>query len=139
MAEKDNDVFWRVALKNPRVNSLSANSRGMLDLPCEIKVHESLPSTCRRHITAQQFSDLVKLNLKSNQLSSLPLELAGLKKLKELNLGNNLLPTIPGVLAELESLLVLYLFNNRIETLDSSVLSRLPRLQAWHPELNVPA
>jgi hypothetical protein len=74
--ERDNDVFWRVALKNPRLKSLSANSRSMVALPAVIEV-SFLFSV---HFNDQQFRDLQKLNVKHNQLSTLPMEMAGLHK-----------------------------------------------------------
>nr|KAF6506307.1 leucine rich repeat containing 40 [Rousettus aegyptiacus] len=62
-------------------------------------------------------SSLVRLNLSSNQLKSLPAEISGMKRLKHLDCNSNLLETIPPELAGMESLELLYLRRNKLRFL----------------------
>uniref|UniRef100_A0AC11BJS0 Leucine rich repeat containing 40 n=1 Tax=Ovis aries TaxID=9940 RepID=A0AC11BJS0_SHEEP len=69
------------------------------------------------HLVFSFLSSLVRLNLSSNQLKSLPAELSGMKRLKHLDCNSNLLETIPPELASMESLELLYLRRNKLRFL----------------------
>ncbi|XP_029008278.1 leucine-rich repeat-containing protein 10 [Betta splendens] len=73
----------------------------------------------RLPVTLCAFSELVKLYLSDNNLSSLPAELQALKKLQLLALDFNCFEELPEAVCRLPQLSILYLGNNR--------LHRLPR------------
>uniref|UniRef100_A0A672YQG4 Disease resistance R13L4/SHOC-2-like LRR domain-containing protein n=1 Tax=Sphaeramia orbicularis TaxID=375764 RepID=A0A672YQG4_9TELE len=60
------------------------------------------------------FDELVKLYLSDNNLSSLPAELQGLKKLQLLALDFNCFEELPAAVCKLPQLSILYLGNNRL-------------------------
>merc|ERR1712179_341514 len=62
-------------------------------------------------------SHLTKLNMKENQLTSLPIDIGTWKSLVELNLGTNQINKLPDDIAELQSLEVLILSNNALKKL----------------------
>ena len=57
-------------------------------------------------------SSLTKLNMKDNQLTSLPLDIGTWTNMVELNLGTNQLTKIPDDIEKLQNLEVLILSNN---------------------------
>ena len=59
--------------------------------------------------------------MSSNQLTTLPMEIAGLKNLKELYLFDNQLTTLPKEIAGLKNLKELYLFENQLTTLPKEI------------------
>ncbi|KAF3689040.1 Leucine-rich repeat-containing protein 10 [Channa argus] len=79
-------------------------------------------------VAACVFSELVKLYLSDNNLSSLPIELQGLRKLQLLALDFNCFEELPAAVCRLPQLSILYLGNNR--------LYRLPRELRDLKELN---
>uniref|UniRef100_A0A3Q3KRL2 Disease resistance R13L4/SHOC-2-like LRR domain-containing protein n=1 Tax=Mastacembelus armatus TaxID=205130 RepID=A0A3Q3KRL2_9TELE len=60
------------------------------------------------------FNELVKLYLSDNNLSSLPAELQGLRKLQLLALDFNCFEELPAAVCQLPQLSILYLGNNRL-------------------------
>ncbi|XP_038561209.1 leucine-rich repeat-containing protein 10 [Micropterus salmoides] len=82
----------------------------------------------RLPVAACVFDELVKLYLSDNNLSSLPAELQGLKKLQLLALDFNCFEELPEAVCRLPQLSILYLGNNR--------LYRLPRELTELKELN---
>ncbi|XP_032378724.1 leucine-rich repeat-containing protein 10 [Etheostoma spectabile] len=71
----------------------------------------------RLPVAACVFNELVKLYLSDNNLSSLPDELQGLKKLQLLALDFNCFEELPVVVCRLPQLSILYLGNNRLYSL----------------------
>lgn len=67
------------------------------------------------------FDELVKLYLSDNNLSSLPAELQGLKKLQLLALDFNCFEELPAAVCRLPQLSILYLGNNRLHCLPREV------------------
>ena len=73
---------------------------------------------------------LLELDLRNNQLSTLPNEMVALRCLKRLNLSSNQFQDFPEVVCELRSLEFLSLCRNKIESLPPSV-SRLVELRSF--------
>uniref|UniRef100_A0A3P9KHX6 Leucine rich repeat containing 10 n=1 Tax=Oryzias latipes TaxID=8090 RepID=A0A3P9KHX6_ORYLA len=81
------------------------------------------------------FHELVKLYLSDNHLSSLPLELQGLRKLQLLALDFNCLEEFPLAICRLSQLNILYLGNNRLHQLPRE-LKELKELNTLWLETN---
>src|SRR3989338_2043867 len=75
---------------------------------------------------------LTKLDISSNQLTSLPAEIGGLQALQRLNVYNNRLTSLPEEIGRLQALQRLNVYNNRLTSLPGEI-GRLQALQ----ELNV--
>lgn len=89
------------------------------EMPLDRTLDLSSRQLRRLPVAACIFSELVKLYLSDNNLSSLPAELQGLKKLQLLALDFNCFEELPAAVCRLPQLSILYLGNNR--------LYRLPR------------
>ncbi|KAM6937498.1 leucine-rich repeat-containing protein 10 [Xenentodon cancila] len=98
----------------------------------EMPLDRTLDLSCcqlrRLPVTACVFDELVKLYLSDNNLSSLPPDLQGLRKLQLLALDFNCFEELPATVCRLPQLSILYLGNNR--------LHRLPRELSELKELN---
>ncbi|RVE72243.1 hypothetical protein OJAV_G00059750 [Oryzias javanicus] len=81
------------------------------------------------------FQELVKLYLSDNHLSSLPLELQGLRKLQLLALDFNCFEEFPPAICRLPQLNILYLGNNRLHHLPGE-LKELKELNTLWLETN---
>uniref|UniRef100_A0A665UN51 Disease resistance R13L4/SHOC-2-like LRR domain-containing protein n=1 Tax=Echeneis naucrates TaxID=173247 RepID=A0A665UN51_ECHNA len=81
------------------------------------------------------FDELVKLYLSDNNLSTLPAELEGLKKLQLLALDFNCFEELPAAICRLPQLSTLYLGNNRFYHLPGE-LSQLKELSTLWLEAN---
>uniref|UniRef100_A0A3Q3ECN8 Leucine rich repeat containing 10 n=1 Tax=Labrus bergylta TaxID=56723 RepID=A0A3Q3ECN8_9LABR len=86
-------------------------------------------------LTACVFDELVKLYLSDNNLSSLPAELQGLKKLQLLALDFNHFEELPAAVCKLTQLSILYLGNNRLYSLPRE-LGELKDLNTLWLEMN---
>lgn len=75
----------------------------------------------RLPLSACVFDELVKLYLSDNNLSSLPAELQGLKKLQLLALDFNNFEELPAAVCRLPQLNILYLGNNRLYRLPTEL------------------
>ena len=64
---------------------------------------------------------LTKLNMKDNQLASLPLDIGSWMNMVELNLGTNQLTKIPDDIQQLQNLEVLILSNNLLKRLPATI------------------
>ncbi|XP_069577872.1 leucine-rich repeat-containing protein 10 [Brachyistius frenatus] len=89
------------------------------EMPLDRTLDLSSHQLRRLPVVACVFDELVKLYLSDNNLSSLPAELQGLKKLQLLALDFNCFEELPAAVCRLPQLNILYLGNNR--------LYRLPR------------
>ncbi|XP_008285334.1 leucine-rich repeat-containing protein 10 [Stegastes partitus] len=89
------------------------------EMPLDRTLDLSSRQLRRLPVAACVFDELVKLYLSDNNLSSLPAELQGLKKLQLLALDFNCFEELPAAVCRLPQLTILYLGNNR--------LYRLPR------------
>jgi Leucine-rich repeat (LRR) protein len=77
-----------------------------------------------------------KLDLSSNQLKTLPKEMAELKNLKTLDLSNNQFNTLPKEIAELKNLQELYLGKNPISDEEKKNIKKiLPKCNVWLQEI----
>nr|XP_015820404.2 leucine-rich repeat-containing protein 10 [Nothobranchius furzeri] len=81
------------------------------------------------------FDELVKLYLSDNNLSSLPAELQGLRKLQLLALDFNCFEELPAAVCRLPQLSILYLGNNKLHYLPKQ-LSELRELTTLWLETN---
>ncbi|MEH2308289.1 COR domain-containing protein, partial [Nostoc sp.] len=82
-----------------------------------------------------QLTNLQSLNLKSNQLSSLPPEIVQLTNLQSLYLNNNQLSSLPPEIGQLTNLQSLYLNNNQLSSLPPEI-GQLTNLQSLYLESN---
>ncbi|MFM6621944.1 MAG: COR domain-containing protein [Dolichospermum sp.] len=84
-----------------------------------------------------QLSNLSGLDLRNNQLTTLPEAIAQLSNLRELYLSDNQLTTLPEAIAQLSNLTVLYLRNNQLTTLPEAIaqLSNLSGLYLSNNQL----
>ncbi|XP_023118157.1 leucine-rich repeat-containing protein 10 [Amphiprion ocellaris] len=98
------------------------------EMPLDRTLDLSSRQLRRLPVAACVFDELVKLYLSDNNLSSLPAELQGLKKLQLLALDFNCFEELPAAVCKLPQLSILYLGNNR--------LYRLPRELRQLKELN---
>ncbi|XP_067135342.1 leucine-rich repeat-containing protein 40-like [Centruroides vittatus] len=71
---------------------------------------------------------LTYLDLRNNQVESLPEEFVSLEMLREINLSYNRFKEIPQVLFRLKKLEILFVSDNQIQKLDVNGLSQLPVL-----------
>ncbi|HEX5731603.1 MAG TPA: COR domain-containing protein [Blastocatellia bacterium] len=81
--------------------------------------------------------DLTLLDLSSNQLTSLPPEIAKLTNLTALNLGGNQLTSLPPGITRLTNLTDLYLYDNQLTSLPPEItkLTKLTSLSLWGNQL----
>lgn len=84
------------------------------EMPLDRTLDLSSRQLRRLPVAACIFSELVKLYLSDNNLSSLPVELQGLKKLQLLALDFNCFEELPAAVCRLPQLSILYLGNNRL-------------------------
>ncbi|KAE8296465.1 Leucine-rich repeat-containing protein 10 Heart-restricted leucine-rich repeat protein [Larimichthys crocea] len=98
------------------------------EMPLDRTLDLSSRQLRRLPVAACVFHELVKLYLSDNNLSSLPIELQGLKKLQLLALDFNCFEELPPAVCRLPQLSILYLGNNR--------LCHLPRELKELKELN---
>jgi internalin A len=84
-----------------------------------------------------ELSQLTKLNLIENKLTSLPESFSKLQNLTELYLGGNELTNIPESISELQNLVDLYLNNNELTGLPEGItkLNKLRRLNLFQNKL----
>ncbi|MDB9465450.1 COR domain-containing protein [Dolichospermum circinale] len=83
----------------------------------------------------------ITLDLRNNQLTTLPEAIAQLSNLTGLYLANNQLTTLPEAIAQLSNLRELYLSYNQLTTLPEAIkqLSQLEKLDLRGNQLNIPA
>ncbi|XP_072241279.1 leucine-rich repeat-containing protein 10 [Leuresthes tenuis] len=98
------------------------------EMPLDRTLDLSSRQLRRLPVAACAFDELVKLYLSDNNLSSLPAELQGLRKLQLLALDFNCFEELPAAVCRLPQLSILYLGNNR--------LCHLPRELGELKELN---
>ncbi|KAM9854714.1 leucine-rich repeat-containing protein 10 [Aulostomus maculatus] len=84
------------------------------EMPLDRTLDLSSRQLRRLPVPACAFDELVKLYLSDNNLSSLPAELQGLKKLQLLALDFNCFEEFPSAVCRLPQLSTLYLGNNRL-------------------------
>lgn len=84
------------------------------EMPLDRTLDLSSRQLRRLPVAACVFSELVKLYLSDNNLSCLPAELQGLKKLQLLALDFNCFEELPMAVCNLPQLNILYLGNNRL-------------------------
>ncbi|KAM9376097.1 leucine-rich repeat-containing protein 10 [Pholidichthys leucotaenia] len=84
------------------------------EMPLDRTLDLSSRQLRRLPVAACAFNELVKLYLSDNNLSSLPAELQGLKKLQLLALDFNCFEELPVAVCRLPQLSILYLGNNRL-------------------------
>ncbi|XP_040019461.2 leucine-rich repeat-containing protein 10 [Gasterosteus aculeatus] len=89
----------------------------------------------RLPVAACVFHELVKLYLSDNNLSTLPAEVQGLKKLQLLALDFNCFEELPAAVCRLPQLSILYLGNNKLYSLPGE-LSQLKELNTLWLETN---
>ena len=70
-----------------------------------------------KDLTLNELKNLKRLDLSSNQLTSIPKELGALKNLKILYLSYNQLTSIPKELGELKNLEYLHLYYNKLTSI----------------------
>lgn len=87
------------------------------EMPLDRTLDLSSRQLRRLPIATYVFDELVKLYLSDNNLSSLPAELQGLKKLQLLALDFNCFEELPAAVCRLPQLSILYLGNNRLYSL----------------------
>ncbi|XP_072527758.1 leucine-rich repeat-containing protein 10 [Salminus brasiliensis] len=105
------------------------------EMPLDCTVDLSSRQLRRFPIRACAFSELVKLYLSDNHLSSLPPELHSLQKLQLLALDFNCFEELPSVVCSLRQLNILYLGNNRLYKLPKE-LAKLSELKTLWLETN---
>ena len=105
------------------------------EMPLDRTLDLSSRQLRRLPIAACVFDELVKLYLSDNNLSSLPAELQGLKKLQLLALDFNCFEKLPAAVCRLPQLSILYLGNNRLYSLPRE-LSDLKELTTLWLETN---
>lgn len=105
------------------------------EMPLDRTLDLSSRQLRRLPIAACVFDELVKLYLSDNNLSSLPAELQGLKKLQLLALDFNCFEKLPAAVCRLPQLSILYLGNNRLYSLPRE-LSDLKELNTLWLETN---
>ncbi|XP_066524921.1 leucine-rich repeat-containing protein 10 [Hoplias malabaricus] len=105
------------------------------EMPLDCTLDLSSRQLRRCPIRACAFSELVKLYLSDNHLSSLPSELHNLKKLQLLALDFNSFEELPPVICSLQQLNILYLGNNRLYKLPKE-LAQLTELKTLWLETN---
>ncbi|XP_037538668.1 leucine-rich repeat-containing protein 10 [Nematolebias whitei] len=91
------------------------------EMPLDRTLDLSSRQLRRLPVAACIFDELVKLYLSDNNLSSLPAELQGLKKLQLLALDFNCFEELPAAVCRLPQLSILYLGNNRLHYLPREV------------------
>jgi small GTP-binding protein len=86
-----------------------------------------------------QLTNLIRLNLRDNQLTVLPLEICQLTNLTELELENNQLSTLPPEICQLTNLTQLHLANNQLTILPLEIcqLTNLTELSLYNNQLTV--
>lgn len=84
------------------------------EMPLDRTLDLSSRQLRRLPVAACAFEELVKLYLSDNNLSSLPAEVQGLKKLQLLALDFNCMEELPAAVCRLPELGTLYLGNNRL-------------------------
>ncbi|XP_068460049.1 leucine-rich repeat-containing protein 10 [Clinocottus analis] len=87
------------------------------EMPLDRTLDLSSRQLRRLPVAACVFDELVKLYLSDNNLSSLPAELQGLKKLQLLALDFNCFEELPAAVCRLPQLSILYLGNNKLYSL----------------------
>ncbi|XP_054476786.1 leucine-rich repeat-containing protein 10 [Anoplopoma fimbria] len=87
------------------------------EMPLDRTLDLSSRQLRRTPVAACVFDELVKLYLSNNNLSSLPAELQGLRKLQLLALDFNCFEELPAAVCRLSQLCILYLGNNRLYSL----------------------
>lgn len=80
----------------------------------QLKVNNNFLSSVPRPILSAKLVKLEKLDLSSNQLAAIPMEVSNLVALTELNLDNNVIVSLPDEIGKLKKLKVLSLRGNRI-------------------------
>lgn len=105
------------------------------EMPLDRTLDLSSRQLRRLPVAACIFSELVKLYLSDNNLSSLPAELQGLKKLQLLALDFNCFEELPAAVCRLPQLSILYLGNNRLWRLPTE-LGELKELSTLWLETN---
>ncbi|KAM9754547.1 leucine-rich repeat-containing protein 10 [Menidia menidia] len=86
----------------------------LTEMPLDRTLDLSTRQLRRLPVAACAFDELVKLYLSDNNLSSLPAELQGLRKLQLLALDFNCFEELPAAVCKLPQLNILYLGNNRL-------------------------
>ncbi|KAL7867881.1 hypothetical protein SRHO_G00092650 [Serrasalmus rhombeus] len=105
------------------------------EMPLDCTLDLSSRQLRRFPIRACAFSELIKLYLSDNHLSSLPPELNNLQKLQLLALDFNCFEELPSVVCSLRQLTILYLGNNRLYKLPKE-LAQLTELKTLWLETN---
>ncbi|XP_041652704.1 leucine-rich repeat-containing protein 10 [Cheilinus undulatus] len=105
------------------------------EMPLDRTLDLSSRQLRRLPLAACVFDELVKLYLSDNNLSSLPAELQGLKKLQLLALDFNCFEELPAAVCRLPQLCILYLGNNRLYSLPQE-LGELKDLNTLWLEMN---
>ncbi|KAM3610012.1 uncharacterized protein V6R79_023851 [Siganus canaliculatus] len=105
------------------------------EMPLDRTLDLSSRQLRRLPVSACVFSELVKLYLSDNNLSTLPAELQGLRKLQLLALDFNCFEELPAAVCRLPQLSILYLGNNKLYHLPRE-LSDLKELNTLWLETN---
>ncbi|KAG7523310.1 leucine-rich repeat-containing protein 10 [Solea senegalensis] len=105
------------------------------EMPLDRTLDLSSRQLRRLPVAACVFDELVKLYLSDNNLSTLPAELQGLRKLQLLALDFNCFEELPAAVCRLPQLNILYLGNNKLYQLPNE-LSELKELNTLWLETN---
>ncbi|XP_071344080.1 leucine-rich repeat-containing protein 10 [Trachinotus anak] len=123
--------MWRTSSVSETVRKMGNAMRGVIafipsercqrflvgdlkEMPLDRTLDLSSRQLRRLPATACVFDELVKLYLSDNNLSTLPAELQGLRKLQLLALDFNCFEELPAAVCRLPQLNILYLGNNRL-------------------------
>jgi len=96
-----------------------------------------LTTECGKNYSLDELTNLQKLSLYNNQLTSLPAEIGNLTNLQELYLGYNQLTSLPAEIGNLTNLQELYLWNNQLTSLPAEIgnLTNLQKLYLGNNQL----
>ncbi len=108
------DRWYQITLKDGRVDALFIHRKSIDSIPAAIG----------------NLTELTRLNLNSNSIKTLPVEIWGLPKLVDLDIGGNELTTIPSDIGNFTELTALVLAGNLLTTLPDEIwsLTKLTKL-----------
>ena len=81
----------------------------------------SIIKKCNLKVTVKELFNSQQLNLRYNQVTTIPQEIGNLNNLQELNLSNNQLTTIPQEIGNLINLRYIHLYNNQLTSIPQEI------------------